>query len=263
MLWRTVNSNGQCLRAAAHGSWQVWKDGNADMNNAAIVLAAGKGKRMQAKLPKQFLMLSGKPVIWYSLDCFQKSPLIRQIVLVTDEENVSFCEKEIVEKYGFSKVTKVTAGGAERYDSVYQGLLCCEGMDYVFIHDSARPFIDDRMLERGLASAMEHGAAIMAMPVKDTIKIADDKGFVKGTPDRKSLFMVQTPQIFSFPLIKDAYETMQRRGMEGITDDAMVLEKATGHPVHLVEGSYRNIKITTPEDMGIAELFMKFMIKSE
>ena len=118
--------------------------------NTAIVLAAGQGKRMNSRIQKQFLEIDHRPVLYYSLECFQKSPLIQDIILVTGEEMISYCKKEIVERYNFTKVTKVIAGGKERYDSVYQGLLACEDCDYVFIHDGARPFVTEAMLERGV-----------------------------------------------------------------------------------------------------------------
>lgn len=223
----------------------------------AIVLAAGQGKRMQSKIQKQFLEIQGRPVLYYSLQCFQESPLIRDIILVTGEEMISYCKEEIVDKYGFSKVSEITAGGKERYDSVYAGLLACEeDTDYVFIHDGARPFITAEIIERGLASVMETGACVVAMPVKDTIKLSDADGFVRETPDRSYVWNVQTPQIFSYSLIRKAHESIRKRDMGNITDDAMVVEQETGVKVRLSEGSYQNIKITTPEDLAVAEAFL-------
>ena len=143
----------------------------------AIVLAAGQGKRMHSKIQKQFLEIGGKPVLNYSLHCFQESPLIRDIILVTGEEMISYCEQEIVKKYGFSKVRKVTAGGKERYDSVYAGLLCCQDTDYVYIHDGARPFITEEMVQRGYEAVKRNNACVMGMPSKDTVKLADSSGY--------------------------------------------------------------------------------------
>ena len=227
-------------------------------NNTAIVLAAGQGKRMQSKIQKQFLEIQGYPVLYYSLRCFQESPLIGNIILVTGEEMVSYCKEEIVDKYGFTKVTNVIAGGKERYDSVYAGLCACSEIpcDYVFIHDGARPFITEEILERGLHKVKETGACVIGMPSKDTIKLADEDGFVKETPDRKSAWIIQTPQIFSYSLIRNAHESIRRKDMSSITDDAMVVEQETGVKVALAEGSYQNIKITTPEDLLIAEAFL-------
>ena len=227
-------------------------------NNTAIVLAAGQGKRMQSKIQKQFLEIGGKPVLYYSLHCFQESPLIRDIILVTGEEMISYCEQEIVKKYGFSKVRKVTAGGKERYDSVYAGLLCCQDTDYVYIHDGARPFITEEMVQRGYEAVKRNNACVMGMPSKDTVKLADSSGYVKETPDRKIVWNIQTPQIFSYDLIRGAYESIRKKDMTGVTDDAMVVEQETGTKILLVEGSYQNIKITTPEDLAIAEAFLRY-----
>ena len=224
----------------------------------AIVLAAGQGKRMNSKIQKQFLEIGGKPVLYYSLHCFQESPLIRDIILVTGEEMISYCEQEIVKKYGFSKVRKVTAGGKERYDSVYAGLLCCQDTDYVYIHDGARPFITEEMVQRGYEAVKRTNACVMGMPSKDTVKLADSSGYVKETPDRKIVWNIQTPQIFSYDLIRGAYESIRKKDMTGVTDDAMVVEQETGAKILLVEGSYQNIKITTPEDLAIAEAFLRY-----
>ncbi|MDO5798765.1 MAG: 2-C-methyl-D-erythritol 4-phosphate cytidylyltransferase [Eubacteriales bacterium] len=225
--------------------------------NTAIVLAAGQGKRMHSRIQKQFLEIDHRPVLYYSLECFQKSPLIQEIILVVGEEMLSYCKREIVERYNFTKVTKVIAGGKERYDSVYQGLLACGECDYVFIHDGARPFITEEMLERGILGVQETGACAIGMPSKDTIKISDKEGFVQSTPDRSQVWSVQTPQIFEYSLIRSSHESLRRKDMTGITDDAMVVEQETGVRIRLVEGSYQNIKITTPEDLDIAETFLK------
>ena len=225
--------------------------------NTAIVLAAGQGKRMNSRIQKQFLEIDHRPVLYYSRECFQKSPLIQDIILVTGEEMISYCKKEIVERYNFTKVTKVIAGGKERYDSVYQGLLACEDCDYVFIHDGARPFVTEAMLERGVFGVQETGACAIGMPSKDTIKISDKEGFVQSTPDRSRVWSVQTPQIFAYSLIRSAHESLRRKDMTGVTDDAMVVEQESGVRIRLVEGSYQNIKITTPEDLDIAETFLK------
>ena len=225
--------------------------------NTAIVLAAGQGKRMNSKIQKLFLEIQGCPVLYYSLRCFQDSPLIRDIILVTGEDMVSYCEKEIVEKYNFTKVRRVIAGGRERYDSVYAGLLACEDCEYVFIHDGARPFITEEILERGLEGAIKTGACVIGMPSKDTVKLADEKGFVSETPERSRVWTVQTPQIFSYSLIRNAHESIRKKDMSAVTDDAMVVEQETGNSVVLAQGSYQNIKITTPEDLDIAEAFLR------
>ena len=220
-----------------------------ECRNTAIVLAAGQGKRMHSKIQKQFMELDGMPVLCYSLRCFQESPLIREYVF--------WCKEEIVEKYGFTKVSAVVSGGKERYDSVYEGLRACKDTEYVLIHDGARPFIDHGIIERGLMAAAQTGASVTGMPSKDTVKIADEDGNVSETPDRSSVWIVQTPQIFQYPLIYGAYTSIRQKEMTGITDDAMVAEHETGVKIRFSEGSYRNIKITTPEDLVVAEAFLK------
>lgn len=223
----------------------------------AIVLAAGQGKRMNSKVQKQFLEIQGRPVLYYSLKCFQDSPLIQEIILVTGKDVISYCKNEIVEKYGFTKVAYIIPGGKERYDSVYAGLLSCEDAEYVFIHDGARPFITEEILERGFDAVKSTGACVVGMPSKDTVKLSDEKGCVKETPDRSRVWTIQTPQIFYYPLIRKAHDSIRKGDMSRITDDAMVVEQETGAKISLSEGSYQNIKITTPEDMAVAEAFLR------
>lgn len=230
----------------------------------AIVLAAGKGTRMNSKIQKQFLEVEGKPVIYYSLKCFQESLLIRDIILVTGEESLSYCKEEIVKRFGFSKVKKVTAGGKERYDSVYAGLCACDNTDYVLIHDGARPFVTEEILERTCFAVKETGACVVGMPAKDTIKISDRNKMVESTPAREKVWLVQTPQAFRYSLIKESYESIRCKDMSGITDDAMIVEQERGVKVALVHGSYENLKITTPEDLIIAEAFLRCgMVKNK
>jgi len=228
----------------------------------AIVLAAGKGSRMNSKVQKQYLLLEGHPLLYYSLKTLEDS-FIDEIVLVTGEEEISFCRQEIVEKYGFSKVRKIVAGGKERYHSVYAGLQAAEDCEYVFIHDGARPFITHEILERAYDKVKKEHACVVGMPVKDTIKIVDTSGCTKDTPKRDFVWMVQTPQVFAYPLVLEAYTVFLKREQEllaqgvKMTDDAMVVETFTDAKIHLVEGSYENIKITTPEDLRIAEALLK------
>ena len=228
-----------------------------ECRNTAIVLAAGQGKRMHSKIQKQFMELDGMPVLCYSLRCFQESPLIQDIILVTGEESISYCKEEIVKKYGFTKVSAVIPGGKERYDSVYAGLCECRDCEYVLIHDGARPFVTEEILKRGLQKVKETGACVIGMPSKDTVKLSDEEGYVKETPNRKCVWTIQTPQIFSYSLIREAHDSIRQKDMSKITDDAMVVEQETGAKVALAEGSYQNIKITTPEDFDIAEAFLK------
>ena len=225
---------------------------------SAVVLAAGKGSRMGTELPKQFLMIGDKPVIWYSLDRFQNSALIDEIILTTGKEWITYCKDEIVGRYGLSKVRCIVEGGENRYDSVYNGLLACSDPEFVMIHDGARPFIMEDILARGLEGAQKTGACVVGMPSKDTVKISDAEGFVRETPDRNTVWIIQTPQIFRYTLIREAFEKLKNgTGLAGITDDAMVVERAMETKVALVEGSYENMKITTPEDLLIAERILK------
>lgn len=222
----------------------------------AIVLAAGAGKRMNTKVHKQYLEVAGKPVLYYALKAFEESS-VSDIVLVTGAGEEKYCQNEIIKKYGFKKIKAVVAGGKERYHSVYQGLLAAEGADYVLIHDGARPLVDNGMIQRSMDAVVKYHACAVGMPVKDTIKIINEEQFAKETPDRRKLWQVQTPQTFSYALVKEAYQAMFEQKDMAITDDAMVVERMTSVPVRLIEGSYYNIKITTPEDLMIAEMYLK------
>lgn len=235
----------------------------------AILLAAGQGRRMHSSVQKQYLLLGDKPVIYYSLKTFQDS-FIDDIILVTGNGDESYCQKEIVDRYHFTKVKEIVAGGRERYDSVYNALQVMKKKEmqipdedgFVFIHDGARPFLTEEILQRTLEAVTTDHACVAGMPVKDTIKVVDEKGYALQTPDRNSLWQVQTPQVFDSRLIIEAYERLMQekdslaaKGIR-ITDDAMVVETLIGHSVRLVQGSYENIKITTPEDLVTAEAFL-------
>lgn len=223
----------------------------------AIVLAAGQGRRMGTKIQKQYLLLNGKPVLYYSLNVFQKSEVIDEICIVTGAGDEDYCKREIVERYGITKVSQIIAGGAERYLSVWNALQVIGEDGYVFIHDGARPFVDEEMLYRVYNQVVCHRACVVGMPVKDTIKISDENGFVKETPERSRVWMVQTPQVFDMALVKRAYALLIEKNEINVTDDAMVVEQMMKIPVKFVEGSYENIKITTPEDLKIGEIFAK------
>ena len=231
------------------------------MKKAVIVLAAGQGRRMKSQVAKQFLLLDGKPLVYYSLKAFEDSGM-DGIVLVTGADDIEYCRREIVEQFGFQKVISIVAGGMERYHSVYAGLRALsevlEAEDVVLIHDGARPLVDEDIISRTIRAAMESGACTAAMPVKDTIKVADPDQFAARTLDRSTLWQIQTPQVFSYGLIRGAYERMMGDPsfQKGVTDDAMVVESMTDRKVKLVEGSYRNLKVTTPEDMEVAACFL-------
>ena len=235
----------------------------------AIVLAAGRGNRMGTEVHKQYLLLAGKPIVCYSLQVFQESDIIDEIILVTGEGEEDYCRKNFVETYGITKVSRIVTGGKERFHSVWNGLREIREDGYVFIHDSARPFVDEEMLLRLYEIVRLDKACVAGMPVKDTIKIVDSECKVKDTPDRSTLWMVQTPQVFETRLVKRAYEMLMqdqekqaqgesggaRRGRYTVTDDAGAVEIMLGHPVRMVKGSYKNIKITTPEDLEVGEVF--------
>lgn len=226
------------------------------MKTTAIVLSAGKGTRMKSKVAKQYLELEGYPIIYYSIKAFEDS-FVDEIILVCGKEDVEYCREEIVNKYSFHKVKAIVPGGEERYHSVYEGIKAVEETDYVYIHDGARPFVTAEILKRVQKMVEEKKACVVGMPVKDTIKIVGDEGEVIETPNRSKVWQVQTPQTFSYGLIKTAYEKLMGEEQEGITDDAMVVERMMSHPVYLVEGSYENIKITTPEDLEVGRSFLK------
>lgn len=229
---------------------------------AAVVLAAGSGKRMGSSTKKQYMLLFDKPVIYYSLKAFQES-FIDEIILVVSAGDVEYCKEEIVKRYGFHKVSHIVEGGRERYHSVAAGLAKATECDYIFIHDGARPVLTHNMLDRLLAGVKKDGACVAGMPVKDTIKLSDENDYIEATPDRRLVWTIQTPQVFEYRLVRGAYEELIRQerehpgGQMAVTDDAMVVEGFTDHKVKLVEGSYENIKITTPEDIAVAELFLK------
>ncbi len=223
---------------------------------AAIVLAAGSGKRMNSQVHKQYLIIQDRPVLYYSLKAFEDSA-VDEIVLVVGKGEEEFCRKEIVDKYGISKVKAIVEGGKERYHSVFEGLKQTSDADYVLIHDGARPFVNQEIIRRCMLEVQKYQACVVGMPVKDTIKIADEEGYAKQTPDRKNVWMIQTPQTFSYALIYEAYEEMLKTEDTAITDDAMVLERIKGKKSKLIEGSYRNIKITTPEDLLIANVYLQ------
>ena len=231
------------------------------MKTVAIVLAAGSGSRMQSDVKKQFIEIAGKPMIYYSLNTFQNS-FIDEIILVSAKEDIEFCKNEIVKKYGFDKVRCIVEGGRERYNSVMHGLKMIKECDYVYVHDAARPLIDLETLERLKNGVEEYGTAVAAVETKDTVKIVDNENYVISTPSRQTVWIVQTPQVFRFSTITEAYERLRMRLQNisaediHITDDAMVVENFTNSKVKLIKGSYRNIKITTPEDILVAERFM-------
>ena len=216
----------------------------------AVVVAAGSSSRMGG-VDKILAPVLDRPLFCFALDQLEAFPPVTEIVLVLDSGSLTQ-GRELVDARGYRKVTHVCPGGKRRQDSVRSGLDALTPCDWVIVHDGARPCLDLPMLERGLAAVQEAGAAVAGVPVKDTIKVVSDQGAVVDTPDRKSLWAAQTPQIFRYDLLRDAHD----RCIEDVTDDAMMVE-SLGHSVKMFLGSYENLKVTTPEDLILAEAFLK------
>ncbi len=218
----------------------------------AVIVAAGRSTRMRE--PKQFLPIAGRPLIAHTLRAFEECRAVDRIVVVmqpADHERL----RAIAAEYGINKLSAVVAGGNTRQESVHNGVLACEDATYVAIHDGARPLITPAIIERVIEAAKQHGVAAAAVHTTDTVKIADANGMVLSTPARASLWNMQTPQIFQKDLYEQVWQNAQRIGLDA-TDDCCLAE-AMGLPVKLVESSYSNIKITTPEDLSAAEGLLK------
>ncbi len=225
---------------------------------AAVIVAAGSSQRMQG-INKTWAMLGAKPLLAHSIRVFEESGLIDDLVVVLAPDAL-LDGKQLHEQEGWRTICAMCPGGARRRDSVLAGLEALSpAPDYVLIHDGARPFITSTLIERGLAAARQHGAATAAVPVKDTIKRAGPDGLVLETLDRSALWSIQTPQVFAYDLILSAHHSIDLAW--DATDDAALVERA-GHPVALFMGAYENIKITTPDDLLIAEMMLKRLPKS-
>lgn len=216
---------------------------------SAVIVAAGSGKRMGADRPKQFLELCGKTIIERTAAVFSGCKLIDEIIIVSSEEGIRECENLLG---NIKKNIKYVVGGKERYDSVYNGIRAVDpSCGVIVIHDGVRPFVTEKMIEDSIECAMRDGACVCAVKSKDTVKICKADGFVDHTPDRELVYNVQTPQTFRRDIIEKAYRTAFERGVFG-TDDASLAENC-GIPVRIIEGSYDNIKITTPDDLVVGE----------
>ncbi|MDI6815248.1 MAG: 2-C-methyl-D-erythritol 4-phosphate cytidylyltransferase [Dehalococcoidales bacterium] len=213
----------------------------------AIIVAAGRSRRMGG-VDKVFALLGGKPVLARVIDTFQRCHSVHQVVVVVSEQSLDQCQQLVAEQ-GWSKIIDVCPGGKRRQDSVVAGLSWLKDCEWVVIHDGARPLVTADLIDRGLEAAKETGAAVAAVPVTDTIKVAGDDQFVQGTPPRRNLWAVQTPQVFRFDIIAEAY----RQAKVEVTDDASLIEQL-GYKVKLYMGSYDNIKVTTPDDLALAEI---------
>lgn len=218
-----------------------------------VIPAAGLGKRMKSEESKPFLNLMGRPVLLYTLEVFEFHSEVDEIIVVVKESEVERV-RSMVNEANFSKVKAIVPGGKERQDSVRIGLQHCH-TQWVLVHDGVRPFVTGDAVSRLIEAVKLHGAAILAVPVKDTVKKVNEEGIVEETPERRSLWAVQTPQAFRRDWLLKAHEWAFEQGFFG-TDDSMLVEKI-GIDVHVIEGDYSNIKLTTPEDMIMAEAILQ------
>lgn len=225
---------------------------------SVIIAAAGKGTRMNSDINKQYINICGVPVLARSIGVFQECKLINEIIVVVNKDDIIFCKKNIIDTYEFTKVTQIVAGGDSRQKSVLNGLNAVnKDTEIVLIHDGARPFVKQEIIIDSITSAMNFGAACVAVPVKDTIKRSvgkDGQDFITETIPRETLWLVQTPQAFRYSLIREAHIKAYEEGFEG-TDDSILVERL-GVPVKIVMGRYDNIKITTWEDLIIGEAIL-------
>jgi len=223
---------------------------------SAIIAAAGKSTRMNTGVSKQYMMAAGKPVLAHTIEAFEKTKVISEIIVVISKEDDSVFNDYILSRYKYSKLSAVVYGGSDRQASVYNGLQAVSGKSSVVcVHDGARPLVTPDIIIDTISAAYEKGAACAGVPVKDTIKKVGASGIVEKTLDRSKLWSIQTPQAFRKEILEKAHETAAKEGYSG-TDDSVLAERL-GYPVHMIMGSYRNIKITTPEDLIFAEALLK------
>lgn len=223
---------------------------------AAVIPAAGAGIRMGADRPKQFLAIGGTSILALTLDVFERCEAVRTVVLVVPPEELACCEREVVCGHGLTKVRRIVPGGARRQDSVRCGLEACPPeCDIVVVHDGVRPLVRTGLIERIVAEARLHGAAIAALPARETVKEVLEGGWVGRTLDRRKLWMIQTPQAFRFPALIEVHKRAMEQGWGEMSDDAMMLERC-GIPVQVIEGAEDNIKVTTPNDLEVARFFL-------
>lgn len=232
----------------------------AKMKAAAIITAGGLGKRFGTeradKLPKQFIPLSGKPIIAHSIKSFDSSESISEIIVVVPDKWVEYTQQEVVDKFNLSKVSKIISGGDERQQSVEKGFLSISSKpDIIVVHDGVRPFVTVDLIEEVVSEAHRSGAAIAACPSTDTIKKSTPEQSIENTLPRQDIWLAQTPQAFKYDILKDAFETASEDGYLG-TDESLLVERI-GKDVKLVKSSKHNIKITTPEDIELGELILE------
>ena len=224
------------------------------LNVGAVIVAAGRSTRMGG-VDKTFAPILGVPLVAHTLDRFESSPLVDEIVLVLAEDSLDRGRK-LVQERGYRKVAHVCSGSRRRQDSVRNGLEQLSACDWVIVHDGARPCLDEAMLQRGLAAAADCGSAVAGVPVKDTIKLVSPDQMVSETLDRSRLWATQTPQVFRYGLLLEAHRAWTENAAGDVTDDAAMVE-ALGHPVKMFRGSDQNIKVTAAEDLVIAGEFLR------
>ncbi|MGL4847670.1 MAG: 2-C-methyl-D-erythritol 4-phosphate cytidylyltransferase [Clostridium sp.] len=222
--------------------------------NSAIILAGGRGKRMNSDVSKQYIEINGKPILYYTIKRFMNCKEVDKIVVVVPKDEIDYCRSEVIDKYDL-KVDLIVSGGKERQDSVLNGLEKLEKTDIVLIHDGARPFLSEKMIKDGINFAKKYKSAAPGVMPKDTIKVKDEKSFSKETLNRAELIAIQTPQVFEYNLILECHRKVKEQGIE-VTDDTSVVE-AFGESVYLYDGEYTNIKVTTPEDLILAKYLSK------
>jgi 2-C-methyl-D-erythritol 4-phosphate cytidylyltransferase len=227
------------------------------MHSTGVIVAGGSGLRMKGRVRKQYLQLGGMPILGKTLLVFDRCDAVDDMVLAVPFEDLDFCEQTVISPLLLKKPVRLTVGGAERQESVFNGLRTAEklGAQIVAIHDGVRPLVTETVIIRCLHGAMETGACIPGIPAFDTVKSVDEQGRIRQTLPRDRLWLAQTPQSFRFDLILAAHEAARREGFRG-TDDASLVERL-GHPVMMIPGSRRNIKITTPEDLLLAEALLE------
>ena len=217
---------------------------------SVIIVAGGSGKRMNSTVAKQYIQLNGREILSHTIDCFENCSHIDNIVLVVGAADIEYVQSEIVNKYNYKKISNVISGGAERQHSVYNGLKALPlDTDIVLVHDGVRPFVRNQDILNIISQTAVYGSCVLGVKVKDTIKVCDGNGYVINTPDRSFLWSAQTPQSFQYSILMDSYNQAFSDSFLG-TDDSMLVERA-GHKIKMIEGSYDNIKITTPEDLYI------------
>jgi 2-C-methyl-D-erythritol 4-phosphate cytidylyltransferase len=223
---------------------------------AAIIPAAGKGKRIGMGINKPYLLLGNKPILVHTLETFEKCDFIEEVIVVVNRTDKERCQR-ILKKHGLRKVKEIVSGGAKRSHSVYRGLKKVNSScGIVVIHDGVRPFLTRQMIRKSVEGAKKYGACAVGMPAIDTIKKVSGGGFVEKTPERKKLWFIQTPQTFKYKLLLKAYLKAKKNGFEGTTDDSFLVERM-GYKVKLIRGSYDNLKITTPQDLVTARAILK------